>query len=63
MHVTDRRTPSFKIKPERESAEFSRDFKEDGTAAARASITTLSLEQSGNKTKLLPSLLEAGREK
>ncbi|XP_071665312.1 spectrin beta chain, non-erythrocytic 5 [Patagioenas fasciata] len=58
-----RRTPSFKIKPERESAEFSRDFKEDGTAAARASIPTLSLEQSGNKTKLLPSLLEAGREK
>ncbi|KAM6392440.1 LOW QUALITY PROTEIN: spectrin beta chain, non-erythrocytic 5 [Pluvialis apricaria] len=58
-----RRTPSFKIKPERESAEFSRDFKEDGTAVTRASITTLSLEQTGSKTKLLPSLLEAGREK
>ncbi|NXF34969.1 SPTN5 protein, partial [Nyctibius bracteatus] len=58
-----RRTPSFKIKPEKESAEFSRDFKEDGTAVTRASITTLSLEQSGNKTKLLPSLLETGREK
>ncbi|NWW90294.1 SPTN5 protein, partial [Rhynochetos jubatus] len=58
-----RRTPSFKIKPERESAEFSRDFKEDGTAVTRASITTLSLEQSGNKPKLPPSLLEAGREK
>ncbi|NXE64048.1 SPTN5 protein, partial [Calcarius ornatus] len=48
-----RRTPSFKIKPERESAEFSRDFKEDGPT----------VEQSGNKTKLLPSLLKAGREK
>lgn len=58
-----RRTPSFKIKPERESAAFRRDFKEDGTAVTRASITTLSLEQSGNKTKLLPSVLEAGREK
>ncbi|NXF42508.1 SPTN5 protein, partial [Oceanites oceanicus] len=58
-----RRTPSFKIKPERESAEFSRDFKEGGTAVTRASITTLSLEQSGNKTKLLPPLLEAGKEK
>ncbi|NXQ26015.1 SPTN5 protein, partial [Alaudala cheleensis] len=58
-----RRTPSFKIKPERESAEFSRDFKEDAPTVTRASITTLSLEQSGNKTKLLPSLLEAGREK
>ncbi|XP_009472039.1 PREDICTED: spectrin beta chain, non-erythrocytic 5 [Nipponia nippon] len=58
-----RRTPSFKIKPERESAEFPREFKEDGTAVTRASITTLSLEQSGNKTKLLPSPLEAGREK
>ncbi|NXW82166.1 SPTN5 protein, partial [Alopecoenas beccarii] len=58
-----RRTPSFKIKPERESAEFFRDFKEDGTAVTRASITTLSLEQSGNKTNRLPSLLEAGREK
>ncbi|NXD33924.1 SPTN5 protein, partial [Copsychus sechellarum] len=56
-----RRTPSFKIKPEREPAEFSRDFKEDGPT--RASITTLSLEQSGNKTKLFPSLLKAGREK
>ncbi|XP_075281439.1 spectrin beta chain, non-erythrocytic 5 isoform X3 [Opisthocomus hoazin] len=40
-----RRTPSFKIKPERESAGFSRDFKEDGTAVTRASITTVSLEQ------------------
>ncbi|XP_054684656.1 spectrin beta chain, non-erythrocytic 5 [Grus americana] len=39
-----RRTPSFKIKPERESAEFSRDFKKDGTAVTQASITTLSLE-------------------
>ncbi|KAM6131195.1 spectrin beta chain, non-erythrocytic 5 [Pterocles gutturalis] len=58
-----RRTPSFKIKPERVSAEFSRDFKEDGTAVTRASTTTLSLEQSGNKPKLFPSLLEAGREK
>ncbi|NXV99218.1 SPTN5 protein, partial [Fregetta grallaria] len=58
-----RRTPSFKIKPERESAEFSRDFKEGGTAVTQASITTLSLEQSGNKTKLLPPLLEAGKEK
>ncbi|KAI1237885.1 hypothetical protein IHE44_0013976 [Lamprotornis superbus] len=58
-----RRTPSFKIKPERESAEFSQDFKEDGPTVTRASITTLSLEQSGNKTKLLPSLLKAGREK
>ncbi|XP_074765676.1 spectrin beta chain, non-erythrocytic 5 isoform X1 [Athene noctua] len=58
-----RRTPSFKIKPERASAQFSTDFKEDGTAVTRASIATLSLEQSGNKTKLLPSLLEAGREK
>ncbi|NXY31360.1 SPTN5 protein, partial [Pomatorhinus ruficollis] len=58
-----RRTPSFKIKPERESAEFSRDFKEDGSTVTRASITTLSLEQSGNKTKLLPSLLKTGREK
>ncbi|XP_063188806.1 spectrin beta chain, non-erythrocytic 5 [Chroicocephalus ridibundus] len=58
-----RRTPSFKIKPERESAEFSRDFKDDGTTVTRASITTLSLEQTGNQTKLLPSLLEAGREK
>ncbi|NXO10573.1 SPTN5 protein, partial [Oriolus oriolus] len=58
-----RRTPSFKIKPERESAEFSRDFKEDGPTVTRASITTQSLEQSENKTKLLPSLLKAGREK
>ncbi|NXY15062.1 SPTN5 protein, partial [Atrichornis clamosus] len=58
-----RRTPSFKIKPQRESAEFSRDFTEDGPAVTRASITTLSLEQSENKTKLLPSLLKAGREK
>ncbi|NWW62036.1 SPTN5 protein, partial [Ifrita kowaldi] len=58
-----RRTPSFKIKPERESAEFSRDFKEDGPTVIRASITTRSLEQSGNKTKLLPSLLKARREK
>ncbi|XP_065538942.1 spectrin beta chain, non-erythrocytic 5 [Lathamus discolor] len=58
-----RRTPSFKIKPERESAAFSRDFKEDGTRVTQASITTLSLEQSGDKTRLLPSVLEAGREK
>ncbi|XP_061199763.1 spectrin beta chain, non-erythrocytic 5 [Neopsephotus bourkii] len=58
-----RRTPSFKIKPERESTAFSRDFKEDGTGVTRASITTLSLEQSGDKTRLLPSVLEAGREK
>ncbi|KAM9654132.1 spectrin beta chain, non-erythrocytic 5 [Morphnus guianensis] len=58
-----RRTPSFKIKLERESAEFSRDCKEDGTAVTGASTTTLNLEQSGNKPKLLPSLLEAGREK
>ncbi|NXJ96213.1 SPTN5 protein, partial [Corythaixoides concolor] len=58
-----RRTPSFKIKPDRASAEFSRNFKEDGTAVTRASITTLSLEQSGNKPKLHPSLLEAGNEK
>nr|XP_054490920.1 spectrin beta chain, non-erythrocytic 5 [Agelaius phoeniceus] len=58
-----RRTPSFKIKPERESAEFSRDFKEDGPTVTQATITTLSLEQSGNKTKLLPSLLKAGTEK
>ncbi|NWZ66645.1 SPTN5 protein, partial [Acrocephalus arundinaceus] len=58
-----RRTPSFKIKPERESAEFSRDFKEDASTVTRASITTLSLEQSGNKAKLPPSLLKAGREK
>lgn len=58
MHVVDRRTPSFKIKRERESADFSRDFKEAGTALTRASITTLNVEQSGNKTKL-----EAGREK
>ncbi|NXW30481.1 SPTN5 protein, partial [Phaetusa simplex] len=58
-----RRTPSFKIKPERESAEFSRDFKDDGTAVTGASIATLNLEQTGNQTKLLPSLLEAGREK
>ncbi|NXC11410.1 SPTN5 protein, partial [Orthonyx spaldingii] len=58
-----RRTPSFKIKPERESAEFSRDFKEDGPTVTRASITTRSLEQSENNTKLLPSPLKAGREK
>ncbi|NWX12365.1 SPTN5 protein, partial [Aegotheles bennettii] len=58
-----RRTPSFKIKMERESAGFSRDLKEDGTAVTQASNTTLSLEQSGNKPKLLPSLLESGREK
>ncbi|KAM6274075.1 spectrin beta chain, non-erythrocytic 5 [Porphyrio hochstetteri] len=58
-----RRTPSFKIKPERESAEFPRDFKEDGTAVTRVSISTLSLEQSSNIPKLLPSLLEAGRGK
>ncbi|NXG60038.1 SPTN5 protein, partial [Hemiprocne comata] len=58
-----RRTPSFKIKLERESAEFYGDFKEDGTAVTRVSITTLSLEQSGNKAKQLPSLLEAEREK
>ncbi|KAM6073898.1 spectrin beta chain, non-erythrocytic 5 [Chlamydotis macqueenii] len=58
-----RRTPSFKIKPERESAEFSRDLKEDWTTVTRASITTLSLEQNSNKSKLLPSQLEAGREK
>ncbi|RLW10075.1 hypothetical protein DV515_00002287, partial [Chloebia gouldiae] len=58
-----RRTPSFKIKPERESAEFSRNFKEDEPTVTQATITTLSLEQSGNKTKLLPSLLKAGREK
>ncbi|XP_008936894.1 PREDICTED: spectrin beta chain, non-erythrocytic 5-like, partial [Merops nubicus] len=57
-----RRTPSFKIKPERASAELSRDVREDGTAVTRDSITTLSLEQGGNKTKQLPSLLE-GREK
>ncbi|XP_056200822.1 spectrin beta chain, non-erythrocytic 5 [Falco biarmicus] len=42
-----RRTPSFKIKLERESAEISRDFKKDGTAVTQASITTLSLEPSG----------------
>ncbi|NWY43671.1 SPTN5 protein, partial [Sylvia atricapilla] len=35
-----RRTPSFKIKPERESAESSRDFKEDGPTVTRASITS-----------------------
>ncbi|NWS56399.1 SPTN5 protein, partial [Chunga burmeisteri] len=58
-----RRTPSFKIKPDRQSAEFSGDFKEDGTAVTQASITTPSLEHSGNKTKLLPTLLEAGKEK
>ncbi|XP_058663841.1 spectrin beta chain, non-erythrocytic 5 [Ammospiza caudacuta] len=58
-----RRTPSFKIKPERESAEISRDFKKDGPTVTQAPITTLNLEQSGNKTKLLPSLLKAGREK
>ncbi|XP_069714086.1 spectrin beta chain, non-erythrocytic 5 [Phaenicophaeus curvirostris] len=58
-----RRTPSFKIKPERKSAEFSRDFKENGTAVTQASITTLNLEQSGEKAKPLPSLLEARREK
>ncbi|NXL58532.1 SPTN5 protein, partial [Chordeiles acutipennis] len=58
-----RRTPSFKIKPERGSSEFSRDFKEDETAVTQASITTLSLEQSGDRPKLLPSLPEAGREK
>lgn len=63
MHVVDRRTPSFKIKLERQSAEFSRDCKEDGTAVTQASTTTLNLEQSGNKKNLLPSLLEAGREK
>ncbi|XP_009997918.1 PREDICTED: spectrin beta chain, non-erythrocytic 5 [Chaetura pelagica] len=58
-----RRTPSFKIKLERESAEFSRNYKEDGTAVTRISVTTLSLEQSGIKPKQLPSLQEAGREK
>ncbi|XP_054256450.1 spectrin beta chain, non-erythrocytic 5 [Indicator indicator] len=58
-----RRTPSFKIKPERESAESSRDFKEEETAVTRASTTTLSLEQSGSKSELLPSLPVAGREK
>nr|XP_009682974.1 PREDICTED: spectrin beta chain, non-erythrocytic 5 [Struthio camelus australis] len=58
-----RRTPSFKIKPEKEPAEFSRDFKEDGTAVTRASITTLRPEQSGNKKNLPLSLLEVGREK
>ncbi|NXG68257.1 SPTN5 protein, partial [Baryphthengus martii] len=58
-----RRTPSFKIKPEKESGELSRYFKEDGTTVTQPSITTLSLEQNGSKTKLLPSLLEAGREK
>ncbi|NXU59728.1 SPTN5 protein, partial [Turnix velox] len=57
-----RRTPSFKIKPERKSTEFSRDFKDDGTAATQASISSPSLEQSGNQSKL-PSLVEAGREK
>ncbi|XP_014805640.1 PREDICTED: spectrin beta chain, non-erythrocytic 5-like [Calidris pugnax] len=57
-----RRTPSFKIKPERESAEFSRAFKDDGTAATRASTTPLS-QQTGNQTKPLLSLLEARREK
>ncbi|XP_047920914.1 spectrin beta chain, non-erythrocytic 5 [Anser cygnoides] len=51
-----RRTPSFKIKREKESAEFFRDLKEDGTAATQASTTTLSLEQSGNKTKQPPTL-------
>ncbi|NXX84962.1 SPTN5 protein, partial [Urocolius indicus] len=56
-----RRTPSFKIKPERGAAEYSRDLKEAGTALTGASIATLSLEQSGNKPKLFPSLLEAGR--
>uniref|UniRef100_H0ZL45 Spectrin beta, non-erythrocytic 5 n=1 Tax=Taeniopygia guttata TaxID=59729 RepID=H0ZL45_TAEGU len=34
-----RRTPSFKIKPERESAEFSRDFKKDGPTGTQATIT------------------------
>ncbi|NWV68098.1 SPTN5 protein, partial [Malurus elegans] len=58
-----RRTPSFKIKPERESAEFSRDFEEDGPSVTQASVTTLSLEKSGNKAKLLPSLLKVRRQK
>ncbi|XP_054017486.1 spectrin beta chain, non-erythrocytic 5 [Dryobates pubescens] len=58
-----RRTPSFKIKTERESAESSRDFKDDGTAVTQASTTTLSLNQSDRKSKLLPSVPEAGREK
>ncbi|NXK06704.1 SPTN5 protein, partial [Herpetotheres cachinnans] len=58
-----RRTPSFKIKPDRVSAEISRDFKKDGTAVTQASITTLSLAQSGNKTELLPPVLETRREK
>lgn len=56
MFVVHRRTPSFKIKREKESAEFFRDLKEDGTAVTQASTTTLSLEQSGNKTKLPPTL-------
>ncbi|NWJ06160.1 SPTN5 protein, partial [Crypturellus undulatus] len=58
-----RRTPSFKIKSEKEPAEFYRDFKEDGTAVTRTSITTLRPEQSGNEKNLPLSLLEAGREK
>ncbi|XP_010223508.1 PREDICTED: spectrin beta chain, non-erythrocytic 5-like, partial [Tinamus guttatus] len=57
-----RRTPSFKIKSEKEPAEFYRDFKEDGTAVTRASITTLRPEQNGNKKNLPLSLLETGRE-
>ncbi|XP_052552192.1 spectrin beta chain, non-erythrocytic 5 [Tympanuchus pallidicinctus] len=58
-----RRTPSFRIKPEKESAAFFRNSKEDGIAVTQASITTLNQEQSGNNTKLPPSLLEAGRGK
>lgn len=63
MTVVHRRTPSFRIKPEKESAEFFRNLKEDGTAVTQASITTLNREQSGNNTKLPPSLLEEGRGK
>lgn len=58
-----RRTPSFRIKPEKESAAFLRNLKEDGTAVTQASTTTLNLEQGGNNTELPPFLLEAGREK
>jgi len=63
MTVVHRRTPSFRIKPEKESAAFFRNLKEDGTAVTQASTTTLNLEQGGNNTELPPFLLEAGREK
>lgn len=45
MTVVHRRTPSFRIKPEKESAAFSRNLKEDGIAVTQASITALNQEQ------------------